>query len=36
MGKRAKRAMPKVREWVNSRSWLVHIVACLIFIALIL
>ncbi|MEV0637929.1 GAP family protein [Streptomyces sp. NPDC050619] len=36
MGERAKRAMPKVREWVNTHSWLVNIIACLIFIALIL
>jgi hypothetical protein len=33
---RAERAMPGVREWMNSHSWLVNIVVCVIFIALIL
>lgn len=35
-GKRAQRRMPRLRQWVNSHSWLVNIAACLIFIALIL
>lgn len=34
--KRAKRAMPRVRELTNSHSWVVNIVTCLIFIVLIL
>ncbi|MFF4778308.1 GAP family protein [Microtetraspora fusca] len=33
---RAERAMPKVREWMESHGWLINIFACLIFIALIL
>ena len=33
---RAERAMPGVREWMNSHSWLVNIIVCVIFIALIL
>jgi hypothetical protein len=33
---RAVRAMPSVRDWVNSHSWLVNIIACLIFVVLIL
>ncbi|MFF3666413.1 GAP family protein [Microtetraspora malaysiensis] len=33
---RAERAMPRIREWMESHGWLVNIVACLIFIALIL
>lgn len=28
--------MPKVRDWVNAHGWLVNIIACLIFILLIL
>ncbi|MFF4229028.1 GAP family protein [Streptomyces sp. NPDC001820] len=35
-GRRAERAMPKVREWMNSHSWLISIIACGIFIVLIL
>ncbi|WP_254711081.1 GAP family protein [Streptomyces lunaelactis] len=35
-GKRAERAMPGVREWMNTHSWLISIIACGIFIALIL
>lgn len=34
--RRAERAMPQVRKWMNSHSWVVKIVTCLIFIALIL
>jgi hypothetical protein len=33
---RAQRALPRVRDWMNGHSWLVNIVVCLIFIALIL
>jgi hypothetical protein len=28
--------MPKVRDWMNANSWLINIIVCLIFIALIL
>jgi hypothetical protein len=28
--------MPQVREWMNTHSWLVNIIACVIFIVLIL
>jgi hypothetical protein len=31
-----KRLMPKVREWMNANSWLVNIIACVVFIVLIL
>ncbi|WP_433475149.1 GAP family protein [Spirillospora sp. CA-142024] len=34
--RRAERAMPQIREWINTHSWLVNIVTYLIFIALIL
>ena len=34
--RRAVQAMPKVRDWMNSNSWLVNIIVCAIFIALIL
>jgi Sap, sulfolipid-1-addressing protein len=34
--RRAERAMPAVREWMNSHSWLVNIIVCVTFIALIL
>ena len=34
--RRAVTAMPKVREWMNANSWVVSIIACLIFIVLIL
>jgi Sap, sulfolipid-1-addressing protein len=34
--RRAQRAMPKVREWMNANSWLVNIVVYVIFIVLIL
>ena len=33
---RAKRAMPKVRDWMNTNSWLVNIFVYVIFILLIL
>lgn len=35
MGKRAKVAMPKVREWMEGNSWVVSIVAYFVFIGLI-
>ncbi|MEC4019610.1 GAP family protein [Streptomyces sp. H27-D2] len=34
--RRAERVMPRLREWLNSHSWVVNIAACLIFIAIIL
>jgi hypothetical protein len=34
--RRAQRLMPQVREWMNTHSWLVNIIACGIFIVLIL
>ena len=34
--RRAVRAMPKVRDWMTSHSWLVNIIVCAIFIVLIL
>jgi len=34
--RRAKRLMPQARDWMNTHSWLVNIIACVIFIALIL
>jgi threonine/homoserine/homoserine lactone efflux protein len=34
--RRAQRLMPKVRDWMNSNSWLVNIIACVVFIVLIL
>ena len=33
---RAKRAMPKVRDWMNTNSWLVNIIVYVIFIIFIL
>ena len=33
---RAEQLMPQVREWMNTHSWLVNIIACVIFIVLIL
>ncbi|MGR3937193.1 GAP family protein [Streptomyces sp. BRA346] len=33
---RARRAMPRLREWLNTHSWVVNVAACLLFIALIL
>jgi hypothetical protein len=34
--RRAQRVMPKVRDWMNANSWLVNIIVCGVFIALIL
>jgi hypothetical protein len=34
--RRAIKAMPKVRDWMNTNSWLVNIIVCGIFIILIL
>jgi cytochrome c biogenesis protein CcdA len=34
--RRAHRAMPKVRDWMNANSWLVNIIVCVVFILLIL
>jgi threonine/homoserine/homoserine lactone efflux protein len=34
--RRAQRLMPKVRDWMNSNSWLVNIIVCVVFILLIL
>ena len=34
--RRAQRLMPKVRDWMNTNSWLVNIIAYVIFIVLIL
>jgi hypothetical protein len=34
--RRAQEAMPKVREWMNANSWLVNIIAYVVFIVLIL
>jgi len=34
--RRAQRVMPKVRDWMNAHSWLVNIIAYVIFIVLIL
>lgn len=34
--RRAKEAMPKLRSWMNANGWLVNIIACLIFVVLIL
>ncbi|GAA3961789.1 hypothetical protein GCM10023085_50290 [Actinomadura viridis] len=31
----AAHAMPRVREWMNSHAWVINVVTCLIFIALI-
>ena len=33
--KRAVTAMPAVRDWMNDHSWLVNIIVCLVFIALV-
>jgi hypothetical protein len=32
---RAEQLMPQVREWMNTHSWLVNIIVCVIFVALI-
>ncbi|MCO6009399.1 GAP family protein [Actinoallomurus purpureus] len=34
--RRAERAMPRIRDWLDSHSWLVNMIACFVFIALIL
>jgi hypothetical protein len=34
--RRAVTAMPKVRDWMNTNSWVVNIIACVVFIVLIL
>jgi uncharacterized protein involved in cysteine biosynthesis len=34
--RRAQQLMPKVREWMNTHSWLVNIIVYVIFILLIL
>jgi hypothetical protein len=34
--RRAELAMPRLRDWMNANSWLVNIVVCAIFIALLL
>ena len=34
--RRAERAMPKVRDWMNAHSWLVNIIVYVVFILLIL
>lgn len=34
--KRAVRAMPELRDWMNANSWLVNIIVCAIFIILII
>ncbi|EXU63238.1 hypothetical protein Z951_36775 [Streptomyces sp. PRh5] len=36
LGDRARRAMPRLREWLTTHSWVVNVAACLIFIVLIL
>jgi threonine/homoserine/homoserine lactone efflux protein len=33
--RRARVAMPKLRDWMNANSWLVNIIVCVIFIVLI-
>ena len=34
--RRAEAAMPRVRDWMNTHSWLINIMACAVFIVLIL
>jgi len=34
--RRAQRIMPKVRDWMNTHSWLVNIIVYVVFIVLIL
>ena len=34
--RRAVEFMPKVRDWMNASSWIINIIVCLIFLALIL
>jgi hypothetical protein len=36
LGRRAKDAMPKVRDWMNANSWLVNVIACGLFVILLL
>ncbi|MFS7877786.1 GAP family protein [Streptomyces asiaticus] len=36
LGDRARRAMPRLREWLTTHSWVVNVAACLIFIVIIL
>ncbi|MGP3990563.1 GAP family protein [Streptomyces sp. 3N207] len=36
LGRRAASAMPSLRDWMNNNSWLINIIACLIFVVLIL
>ncbi|TMU99023.1 GAP family protein [Streptomyces sp. DASNCL29] len=36
LGDRARRAMPRLREWLTTHSWVVDVAACLIFIVIIL
>ena len=33
--RRAQRLMPQMRDWMNTHSWLVNVIACVIFIVLI-
>ncbi|MFJ9552378.1 GAP family protein [Nocardiopsis sp. NPDC101807] len=35
-GRRARRAMPSVRDWLNSHSWVVTIATCAVFVLLLL
>jgi hypothetical protein len=34
--RRAKQAMPKIRDWMRDQAWAVNVIVCVIFIALIL
>ncbi|MFF8811387.1 GAP family protein [Streptomyces pactum] len=34
--RRVRPAVPRIRDWLNTHSWLVNIIACLLFIVLIL
>jgi hypothetical protein len=34
--RRAQRAMPKLRDWMNANAWLVNVIVCGVFIVLIL
>ncbi|WP_128374498.1 GAP family protein [Streptomyces cavernae] len=34
--RRAEAAMPRVRDWMNTHSWLINIIVCVVFIVLIL
>ncbi|MEE4595639.1 GAP family protein [Streptomyces sp. DSM 41524] len=36
LGDRARRAMPRLRKWLTTHSWVVNVAACLIFIVIIL